>query len=91
MPYVEVWIDGPEDCNGTCDKAKELTHRRDRGVELLFDGDINGAIDILTSGKLPESRNISIETRDKFQAWKAGDLDGFAGPVTPTPKDADHD
>lgn len=82
MPYVEVWVDSDDiECHGSCEDARELKHRRDRGIECLFEGDINGAIDVLTFGALPDRHDISKESQAKFKAWKEGQLDGLAGPA----------
>lgn len=83
MPYVEVWVDDPEDCKGTCDKAHEMGKRRDCAFGLIVDGRLNDAIDVLLRGDLPTDFKVTSEDQARYNSWASGDLDGFLGPADP--------
>jgi len=79
MPFVEVWVD-ELDCSGQCENARELRRRRDYAVGLLFDGQVNAAIDALTKGVLPEGWTCGDDLRAKYNEWAAGEFAGLSGP-----------
>ena len=87
MPYVEVWVDD-EPCDGTCSSGKsldELEAKLHRAIEILRDGDAEGALYVLSEESLP-GRSDPKRMAAAYAEWKRGKLPGFHPP--PSPSDA---
>lgn len=90
MPYVEVWVDDPEDCSN-CKNYEALRQRRDLAIHRIFEGDINGAVDALALGVVPDGGVPLEPLRKIYETWRRGELEGFDGPAQKTQEGVTHD
>jgi hypothetical protein len=78
MPYVKVWVDSDNLCDGECDSAYEARQLKsivDEAEKHLRSGDAEAALAALTGDALEIKAPEEIAAR--YKLWKSGKLPGF--------------